>query len=374
MVDVEEAWLSAWSTPASRPPGSPSPTCAGLVGPTTPGGSPPRRSGGNPAIALVVAVARPAAGRPRGGSLAAPRADQPGRRRHRADARAPATPWTRPRCAAGAGRALADLAGEHRPRRWWRGRSPSTRCRHVRPEGAGWLTGVLDAYDDLAPCACPVQVGGAAGTMAGPVELGAGSPDPVGSATGDGPAGSGWAPAPWHTTRTPRDPARRRGVRCTDAWGRIASDVLVLGRPEIGELVRGLRRRIVDDAAQGQPGALHAAAPRGPGGPGSRRPCTSRRPSQVDERPTGPGTPSGRPCGLLLRRTSSPVPRRPTCSPVSRCTRTGWRRTLQAARARPSPSSAAWPSWPTVRPATTTSARHRGLRGGAPAPGGRRPE
>ena len=28
-------------------------------------------------------------------------------------------------------------------------------------------------------------------------------------------------------------------VRCTDAWGRVANDVLALGRPEVGELAEG---------------------------------------------------------------------------------------------------------------------------------------
>jgi 3-carboxy-cis,cis-muconate cycloisomerase len=42
--------------------------------------------------------------------------------------------------------------------------------------------------------------------------------------------------APWHTTRTPVTAAGDAFVGCTDAWGRIASDVVTLARPEIGEL------------------------------------------------------------------------------------------------------------------------------------------
>jgi 3-carboxy-cis,cis-muconate cycloisomerase len=41
---------------------------------------------------------------------------------------------------------------------------------------------------------------------------------------------------PWHTTRTPVTAAADALVRCTDCWGRIASDVVTLGRPEIAEL------------------------------------------------------------------------------------------------------------------------------------------
>ena len=39
-------------------------------------------------------------------------------------------------------------------------------------KAAGWLAGVLDAHDELAGLGFPVQLGGAAGTMAAVVELG----------------------------------------------------------------------------------------------------------------------------------------------------------------------------------------------------------
>jgi 3-carboxy-cis,cis-muconate cycloisomerase len=41
---------------------------------------------------------------------------------------------------------------------------------------------------------------------------------------------------PWHTTRTPVTVAADAFVGCTDGWGRIASDVVTLVRPEIAEL------------------------------------------------------------------------------------------------------------------------------------------
>ena len=41
---------------------------------------------------------------------------------------------------------------------------------------------------------------------------------------------------PWHTTRSPVTAASDALVGCTDAWGRIASDVVTLVRPEIAEL------------------------------------------------------------------------------------------------------------------------------------------
>jgi len=101
---------------------------------------------------------------------------------------------------------------------------------------ATWLTGLLDARDDLAGLRFPVQLGGAAGTMAAAVELGL---DPLAarerlaSTLGLEPA------APWHTSRRPLTRAGDALVACTDAWGRIAGDVVTLSRPEIGELAEG---------------------------------------------------------------------------------------------------------------------------------------
>ncbi len=82
---------------------------------------------------------------------------------------------------------------------------------------------------------------------------------------------------PWHTTRRTVTRLGDALVGCTDAWGRIANDVLTLSRPEIGELVRGRRRRLVDDAAQGEPGAVGAGPPRRADRPAPRRHPAPRR-------------------------------------------------------------------------------------------------
>jgi len=135
--------------------------------------------------------------------------------------------------------ALADLATVHRD-------TPMvarTLTQHAVPttfglKAAGWLTGILDAYDDLGAVRLPVQLGGAAGTLAALVELGdtASARACVGAATRQlGLAES----SPWHTTRTPMTRLGDAAVRCTDAWGRVANDVLALGRPEVGELAEG---------------------------------------------------------------------------------------------------------------------------------------
>jgi 3-carboxy-cis,cis-muconate cycloisomerase len=103
-------------------------------------------------------------------------------------------------------------------------------------KAAQWLAGVLDAYDDLGRLTFPVQLGGAAGTHAAVVELG-GTPQELVVQT----AGRlGLSPAaPWHTRRSSVTRLGDALVRCTDAWGRVAEDVLTLSRPEIGELREG---------------------------------------------------------------------------------------------------------------------------------------
>lgn len=110
-------------------------------------------------------------------------------------------------------------------------------------KAAQWLTGVLDAYDDVVGLVLPVQVGGAAGTLAATVELAADLPAPVEAATGlalELATRLRLAPStPWHTSRATVTRLGDAAVRCTDAWGRIANDVLTLSRPEIGELSEG---------------------------------------------------------------------------------------------------------------------------------------
>lgn len=103
-------------------------------------------------------------------------------------------------------------------------------------KAAQWLAGVLDAYDDLDRLVFPVQIGGVAGTHAAVVELG-GSPQDIVVQVAQhldlAPA------APWHTRRTPVTRMADALVRCTDAFGRIAEDVLTLSRPEVAELSEG---------------------------------------------------------------------------------------------------------------------------------------
>lgn len=101
---------------------------------------------------------------------------------------------------------------------------------------ATWLTGLLDARDDLAALGFPVQLGGAAGTLAAVVEL---DLDPAGARTRLAGSLGLESSVPWHTARRPLTRAGDAMVACHDAWGRIAGDVVTLSRPEIGELAEG---------------------------------------------------------------------------------------------------------------------------------------
>jgi 3-carboxy-cis,cis-muconate cycloisomerase len=134
-------------------------------------------------------------------------------------------------------RSLADLAHRHRDDLM----AGRTLTQHAVPitfglKAAQWLQGVLDARDDLRALRFPIQVGGAAGTLAA-----------IATLAGDADAGQFVVAEaarvlqlentpPWHTTRTPFTRYADALVRATDAMGHIANDVLLLARPEISEL------------------------------------------------------------------------------------------------------------------------------------------
>jgi 3-carboxy-cis,cis-muconate cycloisomerase len=130
--------------------------------------------------------------------------------------------------------ATARLADEHRATDL----AGRTLTQHAVPitfglKAAGWLTGLLDARDQLdAAAVLPARLGGAAGSLAAPVLL-AGSPRAAWELVASTAATLGLG------VPTGRLPFARLGdafVACTDAWGHIANDVLLGSRPEIGEL------------------------------------------------------------------------------------------------------------------------------------------
>jgi 3-carboxy-cis,cis-muconate cycloisomerase len=140
--------------------------------------------------------------------------------------------------------ALSELATRHRA-------TPMvarTLTQHAGPttfgaKAAGWLNGVIDAFERVAALTTPAQIGGAAGTLAATTELAAlltGTPDPAGVSADlapNAPTALGLAlRPPWHTARAPITAVGDAFVGCTDCWGRIASDIVTLVRPEIAEL------------------------------------------------------------------------------------------------------------------------------------------
>jgi 3-carboxy-cis,cis-muconate cycloisomerase len=132
---------------------------------------------------------------------------------------------------------LSDLAERHRDDLM----AGRTLTQHAVPttfglKAAQWLQGVLDARDDLRGLRFPVQVGGAAGTLAALTELG-GDPQAALSVVADTARTLHLDTAvPWHTSRAVLTRYADALVRANDAWGHVANDVLLLARPEIAEL------------------------------------------------------------------------------------------------------------------------------------------
>jgi 3-carboxy-cis,cis-muconate cycloisomerase len=134
--------------------------------------------------------------------------------------------------------ALASLADRQRGTRM----VARTLTQHAIPttfglKAANWLHAVLDAREVLTSSAdLPVQIGGAAGTLAAPAAV-AGSPSTALDLVGATARILGLpARPPWHTARAPFTRIADALVTCTDAWGKIANDVLLASRPEVGEL------------------------------------------------------------------------------------------------------------------------------------------
>ncbi|MFK0018960.1 3-carboxy-cis,cis-muconate cycloisomerase [Streptomyces sp. NPDC090798] len=136
-------------------------------------------------------------------------------------------------------RALGRLAAAHRdtvmPGR--------TLTQHAVPttfglKAAGWRSLVLDARDRLAVLRLPVQLGGAAGTLAAFAAFGAEDPDALVAAYA-GELGLAEPALPWHTLRTPIADLAAGLAFTAGALGKMAADVLTLSRTEIAEVSEG---------------------------------------------------------------------------------------------------------------------------------------
>jgi 3-carboxy-cis,cis-muconate cycloisomerase len=173
--------------------------------------------------------------------------------------------------------ALADLADAHRgdpmPGR--------TLTQYAVPvtfglKAAQWLAGVLDAREALAGLTFPVQCGGAAGTLS---KAGQTVADPLRAASVLGRTlGLAGAELPWHTRRSPITRLGDALAEACQSLGKIASDVLILGRPEIGEVSEGTA------AGRGLSVLIRSASLRTPHLAATLHSCAA---SHVDERADG---------------------------------------------------------------------------------------
>ncbi|GLW66829.1 3-carboxy-cis,cis-muconate cycloisomerase [Actinomadura rubrobrunea] len=98
-------------------------------------------------------------------------------------------------------------------------------------KAAGWLLGCLDARERLAALRLPVQLGGAAGTLAAFGEHALDLVAAYAARTGlDEPA------LPWHTRRTPVAELAGALALTAGALGKIATDVVLLAQSEVDEV------------------------------------------------------------------------------------------------------------------------------------------
>ncbi|WP_406117801.1 3-carboxy-cis,cis-muconate cycloisomerase [Streptomyces sp. NBC_00989] len=110
-------------------------------------------------------------------------------------------------------------------------------------KAAGWRRLVLDAADrlDRARGGLPVALGGAAGTLAGYLQYAGEDTDPAVlsqtlTAAFAEETGLTAPVLPWHALRTPVADLAAALAHTAGALGKIAADVLVLARTEIGEV------------------------------------------------------------------------------------------------------------------------------------------
>jgi 3-carboxy-cis,cis-muconate cycloisomerase len=102
---------------------------------------------------------------------------------------------------------------------------------------AGWLAALDEVRAEVAAVArnLPVQCGGAAGTLAAIEQVAPGrsleAADLLAEELGLASLGR-----PWHTDRTPVTRLGDALVRTADVLGKIAGDVVLMSRPELGEL------------------------------------------------------------------------------------------------------------------------------------------
>lgn len=106
---------------------------------------------------------------------------------------------------------------------------------------AGWLRAVERAKERVEDVQhrLPAQLGGAAGTLASFAEIAGSDAAAALPAAFAHELGLAAPEAPWHTNRWPITELGDALVQAIDAVGKIATDVAILSRTEIGELAEG---------------------------------------------------------------------------------------------------------------------------------------
>ncbi|MFI6053652.1 3-carboxy-cis,cis-muconate cycloisomerase [Streptomyces violascens] len=135
---------------------------------------------------------------------------------------------------------LATLAERHRATVM----AARTLTQHAVPttfglKAAGWRSLILDAHDRAVRvrAALPVQLGGAAGTLAAFEAYGVEGERLVHAFAAE--LGLCAPELPWHALRTPVADLAGVLAFCAGALGKVAADVLVLSRTEVGEVAEG---------------------------------------------------------------------------------------------------------------------------------------
>ena len=243
MVRVEEAWLAAISSSGIAPEEAGTPLAALVSADDVPALAEGAEAGGNPVIGLV--------------KLLRGRLDgEAARWLHKGLTSQDVVDTALVLCLADVldrvedelaaqAASLVGLARDHRATVM----SGRTLTQHAVPitfglKAATWLSGLSDAAEALrrTRTSLPAQIGGAAGTLAAVVGLARlrGLGDPVAAAQEAATTTAttlGLNPrTPWHTNRAPLTAAADALVTAADTWGRIAADITLLTRPEIGEL------------------------------------------------------------------------------------------------------------------------------------------
>ncbi|MFF4359476.1 3-carboxy-cis,cis-muconate cycloisomerase [Streptomyces sp. NPDC001604] len=138
-------------------------------------------------------------------------------------------------------RALARLAADHRDTAM----PGRTLTQHAVPttfglKAAGWRSLILDARDRIKAVqnSLPAQLGGAAGTLAAFTVYGAQDTQALTAAYAH-ELGLREPLLPWHTLRTPIADLAGCLAFAAGALGKVAADVLTLGRTEVAEVAEG---------------------------------------------------------------------------------------------------------------------------------------